>query len=78
MKNLLLNNEQLIKRIKALAWSCFWVAIAAVADHSLANLGMLHLGNINVLGQSVDGAIILGLILNQISKHAHNVSKSLK
>lgn len=75
MKNIfsVFTNKALVNRVKALAWSCFWVAIAAVADHSLANLGMLHLPNVEVLGQTFDSAIILGLILNQVSKHAHNV-----
>jgi hypothetical protein len=67
------NKDELIKRIKTFAWSLFWVAIAAVADHSLANLGMLSLPSIDVLGTPVDTAIIAGLVLNQISKFAFNM-----
>ena len=78
MKKLLsvFTNEQFIKRLKAFGWSAFWVGVAAVADHSLANLGVLSLPNISVLGQNVDSAIIFGLILNQVSKHAHNMNRS--
>lgn len=71
----LTNKEEWIKRIKTFAWSLFWVAIAAVADHSLASLGMLHLPDFQFLGQTVNSAIIAGLVLNQLSKYAHNMRK---
>ena len=66
------NKEELIKRIKTFAWSLFWVARAAVADHTLTNLGVLNLPTITISGAPVDTAIILGLVLNQISKFARN------
>lgn len=66
-------NEQLMKRIKAFAWSAFWVAIAAIADHSLATLGMWSLPTIEIAGSQVNTAIVVGLILTQFSKYAHNV-----
>lgn len=69
----LTDKEELIKRVKTFAWSLFWVGIAAVADHALTNLGMLNLPDFVVLGQTVNSAVIAGLVLNQISKFAHNV-----
>ena len=70
MKNF---NQEVISRIKTLAWSALWVAVAAVADHSLASLGILNLPTIDLLGMQVNTAIVVGLVLNQISKFAHNV-----
>lgn len=67
------NQSELVKRLKTFAWSVLWVAIAAVADHTLSSLGMLHLPNIDILGTPVDLAIIAGLVLNQISKYARNM-----
>ena len=67
------DKEEWIKRIKTFAWSLLWVGVAAVADHALANLGVLNLPDVNVLGSSVSSAVIVGLVLNQISKFAHNV-----
>lgn len=67
------NQSELIKRLKTFAWSVLWVAIAAVADHTLSSLGMLHLPSIDILGTPVDLAIIAGLVLNQISKYARNM-----
>ena len=67
------NKSELVKRLKTFAWSLFWVAIAAIADHTLTSLGMLSLPSVTVLGTSFDSAIIVGLVLNQISKYAHNV-----
>lgn len=72
------NKEELIKRIKTFAWSLFWVAVAAVADHSLSSLGLLSLPEITVLGMTVNSSIIAGLVLNQISKYAHNVRAESK
>lgn len=67
------NQSELVKRLKTFAWSVLWVAIAAVADHTLSSLGMLHLPSIDILGTPVDLAIIAGLVLNQISKYARNM-----
>lgn len=67
------NQSELVKRLKTFAWSVLWVAIAAVADHTLSSLGMLHLPSVQVLGTPVDLAIIAGLVLNQISKYARNM-----
>lgn len=70
MKNI---NEELVSRIKTLAWSALWVGVAAVADHTLASLGMLSLPTVEIIGMQVNTAIVVGLVLNQISKFAHNV-----
>jgi hypothetical protein len=66
-------NEQLMKRIKAFAWSAFWVASAAVVDHALATLGMWNLPTIDIAGSQVSTAVVAGLILTQLSKYVHNV-----
>ena len=66
-------NEEMVSRLKTLAWSTFWVATAAVADHILASLGMLSLPTVEIVGMHVNTAVVLGLVLNQISKYAHNV-----
>lgn len=64
---------ELTKRMQTFGWSVLWVALAAVADHTLSSLGMLHLPSVQVLGTPVDLAIIAGLVLNQISKYARNM-----
>ena len=66
-------NEQLMKRIKSFLWSAFWVASAAVVDHALATIGMWNLPNIDIAGSQISLAVVVGLILTQISKYVHNV-----
>lgn len=63
---------ELTKRIKTFAWTLLWVGIAAIADHALASLGVLHLPTIEVAGMQLNLAVVVGLVLNQISKYARN------
>jgi hypothetical protein len=57
-------SPELKNRLKTFAWSLFWVAIAAVADYTLSNLGLFN------MPEWVVG--IIGLSLAQVSKYAHN------
>lgn len=74
----LANKEEWVKRIKTFAWSVLWVAIAAVADHTLASLGVLHLPTLEIAGMSVNTAVIAGLVLTQLSKYARNMREKAK
>ena len=64
---------ELTKRMQTFGWSVLWVALAAIADHTLSSLGLLDLPTLNLSGIEVNTAVIVGLVLNQISKYAHNM-----
>ncbi len=59
--------------MQTFGWSVLWVALAAIADHALSSLGLLDLPTLNLSGLEVNTAVIAGLVLNQISKYAHNM-----
>lgn len=63
---------ELLKRVKTFAWTLLWVGVAAIADHALASLGILHLPTVEIAGMQLNTAVVAGLVLNQISKYARN------
>lgn len=74
----LVKETELNKRIKTFGWSLFWVILASTVDHVLSNLGFLNLPTLNLSGIEVNMAVILGLVLNQISKYAHKMRMQSK
>ena len=78
VKDLFLN-EELKKRYSAFVWSTGMMALAFLADQSLANLGMLNLPEKVSLFDGLiafNPTIVVGLVLGQISKYIHNKVKA--
>lgn len=71
------HESQLSKRLKTLAWSVFWVGLTAMVDHLFASLHLLNLPTVDFYGQSINTAVIVGLVLNQVSKWVHSQSKTI-
>lgn len=71
-------SQEVKKRYSAFVWSTGMMALAFLADQSLANLGMLHLPeSVTVLGIfTFNPTIVGGLVLGQISKYIHNKVKA--
>jgi len=54
-------NEQLLKRLKSLAWRVGMVAIAGVVDIAIVSLSDFNLPN--------ELTVIIGLVLGEVSKY---------
>lgn len=64
--------QEVVARIKTYLWTTFWVAVAFGADNMLSSMGQWNLPEINILGSVFPTSVLVGLVINQISKYAHN------
>lgn len=70
--------EEIVSRFKTLLWGTFWVALTFFVDNISAALVGVQLPDytVNVLGQpmTINTAVVLGLVITQISKYVHNTN----
>lgn len=69
-----MNKKEIISRLKTLAWSSGILALTVFVDSIVAGLtGGISLPSVNIGGIEIDSAVLLGLILTQVSKYLHNM-----
>lgn len=65
--------QELLSRVKTLAWAAFWLALTFFVDNFAQILVGVSLPNIVTPYGEINTAVMVGLILNQLSKYIHNV-----
>lgn len=64
--------QEVLARIKTYIWTAFWIITAFGADNLLASMGKWNLPEVTILGAMFPTSVFVGLVINQISKYAHN------
>lgn len=71
--------EELWSRIKTLLWTTFWVAATFLVDNLAAVLVGVSLpdiatdfGGLLPTAMTIKTSVVVGLVINQISKYMHN------
>lgn len=64
--------EEVWSRVKTLLWGTMWVALSFFVDNAAQLLVGISLPSIETPLGNINTAVVVGLVINQISKYMHN------
>lgn len=64
--------QELWGRIKTIVWTAFWVGLTFFVDNFAQVFVGISLPNIETQYGSINTAVLVGLVINAISKFVHN------